>query len=57
MAGEKAGSGKKRKNSELVATAGLIVIFILYMFPFYMVVINSLKQKRDIIKRDRKSVV
>ena len=50
MAGEKAGSGKKRKNSELVATAGLIVIFILYMFPFYMVVINSLKQKRDIIK-------
>lgn len=50
MAGEKAGSGKKRKKSELVATAGLIVIFILYMFPFYMVVINSLKQKRDIIK-------
>ena len=50
MAGEKAGSGKKRKKSKLVATAGLIVIFILYMFPFYMVVINSLKQKRDIIK-------
>ena len=50
MAGEKAGSGKKRKKSDLVATAGLIVIFILYMFPFYMVVINSLKQKRDIIK-------
>lgn len=41
MAGEKAGSGKKRKKSELVATAGLIVIFILYMFPFYMVVITS----------------
>ena len=50
MAGEKAGSGKKRKKTDLVATAGLIVIFILYMFPFYMVVINSLKQKRDIIK-------
>ncbi|MCQ4727758.1 carbohydrate ABC transporter permease, partial [Anaerotignum faecicola] len=48
--GEKAGSGKKRKKTDLVATAGLIVIFILYMFPFYMVVINSLKQKRDIIK-------
>ena len=50
MAGEKAGSGKKRKKSDLVATAGLIVIFILYMVPFYMVVINSLKQKRDISK-------
>lgn len=29
---------------------GLILIFIAYMFPFLMVVINSLKQKRDIIK-------
>ena len=29
---------------------GLIIIFIAYMFPFIMVVINSLKQKRDIIK-------
>ena len=30
--------------------AALIAIFIAYMFPFLMVVINSLKQKRDIIK-------
>ena len=30
--------------------AGMILIFIAYMFPFLMVVINSLKQKRDIIK-------
>ena len=28
----------------------MILIFIAYMFPFLMVVINSLKQKRDIIK-------
>lgn len=28
----------------------LIVIFMAYMFPFIMVLINSLKQKRDIIK-------
>ena len=49
MAGEKAGSGKKRKKSELVATAGLIVIFILYMFPFYMVVIISRFCFRELI--------
>ena len=30
--------------------AGMILIFIAYMFPFLMVVLNSLKQKRDIIK-------
>ena len=28
----------------------LIIIFIAYMFPFIMVVINALKEKRDIIK-------
>lgn len=42
--------GNKRKILNLLAMAGLIVIFIAYMFPFVMVVINSLKQKRDIIK-------
>lgn len=30
--------------------AVMVVVFVAYMFPFVMVVINSLKQKRDIIK-------
>ena len=42
--------GTKAKAAKALAMAGLIVIFIAYMFPFLMVVINSLKQKRDIIK-------
>ncbi len=42
--------GTKKKVTDMLAMAGLIIIFIAYMFPFLMVVINSLKQKRDIIK-------
>ena len=42
--------GTKRKVTTALAMTGLIIIFIAYMFPFIMVVINSLKQKRDIIK-------
>lgn len=42
--------GTKRKVTNGLAMAGLILIFIAYMFPFIMVVINSLKEKRDIIK-------
>ncbi len=42
--------GKKKKRNHMLVMAALIVIFIAYMFPFVMVVINSLKQKRDIIK-------
>lgn len=42
--------GTKRKVTNALAMIGLIIIFIAYMFPFLMVVINSLKQKRDIIK-------
>lgn len=41
---------QKRKAANILAMTGLIIIFIAYMFPFLMVVINSLKQKRDIIK-------
>lgn len=40
----------KKKTISMLTTVGLIVIFAAYMFPFLMVVINSLKQKRDIIK-------
>ena len=42
---------QKRKAANILAMTGLVIIFIAYMFPFLMVVINSLKQKRDIIKR------
>lgn len=42
--------GTKKKISNALAMAGLVVVFAAYMFPFVMVVINSLKQKRDIIK-------
>lgn len=42
--------GNKRKAANILSFAGLLIIFIAYMFPFLMVVINSLKQKRDIIK-------
>ena len=42
--------GTKKKVADALAMTGLIIIFIAYMFPFIMVVINSLKQKRDIIK-------
>ena len=42
--------GTKKKVHEMLSMAALVLIFIAYMFPFVMVVINSLKQKRDIIK-------
>ena len=42
--------GNKRKLANALAMIGLIIIFIAYMFPFLMGVINSLKEKRDIIK-------
>ena len=41
--------GNKRKLANALAMIGMIIIFIAYMFPFIMVVINSLKEKRDII--------
>lgn len=42
--------GKKKKATNILGMTVLILLFIGYMFPFAMVVINSLKQKRDIIK-------
>ena len=42
--------GTKKKAVNMLSMTGLILIFLAYMFPFIMVVINSLKQKRDIIK-------
>lgn len=42
--------GNKRKVTNALFIGLLVIVFIAYMFPFLMVVINSLKQKRDIIK-------
>lgn len=42
--------GKKKKATAVLSMVVLLVIFVAYMFPFIMVVINSLKQKHDIIK-------
>lgn len=42
--------GKKKKVTNLLGMIALLLLFATYMFPFLMVVINSLKQKRDIIK-------
>lgn len=40
--------GTKKKAVNMLSMTGLILIFLAYMFPFIMVVINSLKQKRDL---------
>lgn len=47
--GSKVG-GMKRRVKDAVGFLVIIVLFLLYMIPFLMVLINSFKQKRDIIK-------
>lgn len=42
--------GTRKKAVHALALIGLVIVFCAYMFPFLMVVINSLKEKRDIIK-------
>ncbi len=42
--------GTKKKVTTLLTMLGMLLVFIAYMFPFLMVIINALKQKRDIIK-------
>lgn len=39
-----------KKIAGVIKTLVTIVIFIFYMFPFYLIVLNSFKAKRDIIK-------
>ena len=42
---------EQRKNvTDALAMLLMIIVFCAFMFPFVMVIINSLKQKRDIIK-------
>lgn len=37
--------------SAVVKFVVTLIIFLLYMFPFYMIVLNSFKSKRDIVKQ------
>lgn len=39
-----------RKASSVIKTSIVSVIFILYMFPFLLVLVNSLKRKVNIVK-------
>lgn len=41
---------KKQKSLYTIKLAALCVILIIYIFPFFMVLINSLKEKTDIIR-------
>lgn len=47
--GSKVG-GTKRKIKDVIGFLVVIFLFLLYMIPFFMVLLNSFKQKRDIIK-------
>ena len=47
--GSKVG-GTKRRVLDVVGFTAIIVLFLLYMVPFILVLLNSFKQKRDIIK-------
>ena len=42
--------GTKRRVLDVVGFTAIIVLFLLYMVPFILVLLNSFKQKRDIIK-------
>ena len=39
--------GTKKKVTDALAMLLMIIVFCAFMFPFVMVIINSLKQKRD----------
>ena len=47
---DKAKENTSLKPAGVIKMAVLIVIFLVYMFPFYMLVLNAFKYKRDIIK-------
>lgn len=42
--------GNKRLAANVVQLAGLTIAFLFYLVPFVLVLLNSFKQKRDIIK-------
>lgn len=50
MGGTRKVGGTKRVIASGISFLGLLVAFLLYMVPFALVLLNSFKQKRDIIK-------
>ena len=42
--------GTKKKVTDALAMLLMIIVFCAFMFPFVMVIINSLQHNRDIIK-------
>ena len=42
--------GTKRRVLDVIGFVAVVLMFLLYMVPFVLVLINSFKQKRDIIK-------
>lgn len=42
--------GTKRRVLDVIGFVAVVLMFLLYMVPFILVLINSFKQKRDIIK-------
>lgn len=50
MKGNKVGNEKIGLKHSIWKTVLTVVLFLFYMFPFYMIVLNAFKNKRDIIK-------
>lgn len=50
------GTKRRWKPKHLFTYVGLTVVFLLYMFPFLLVLINSFKTKREIIKTPLKLI-
>lgn len=47
---EKTQATLPRTVRAVIRTVVTILVFLIYMFPFYMIVLNSFKEKRDIIR-------
>ena len=43
-------SVESSKVRPIIRTAVAVILFLFYMFPFFMIVLNSFKDKRDITK-------
>lgn len=42
--------GARKRAFDAVSVAGVLAVFLLYMIPFILIILNSFKAKRDIIK-------
>lgn len=42
--------GTKKRVFNIVSVVGVLAVFLLYMIPFILIILNSFKAKRDIIK-------